>query len=86
MTRSLRVGGAQMGPIQKTDSRATVIDRMLRPPDQARAAGCDPIVYAGLTPPTFLVGSRILGAGLLQPSGQQIPPAISEARTDRATS
>ncbi len=29
MTRKLRVGGAQMGPIQKADGRESVVARML---------------------------------------------------------
>ena len=37
MERVMRVGGAQMGPIQKADSRQVVVRRMLDLLDQAKA-------------------------------------------------
>ena len=53
MTRNLRVGGAQMGPIQKAESREAVVARMLKLMDQALAEGCDLVVYPELTLTTF---------------------------------
>ena len=53
MTRKLRVGGAQMGPIQKAEGRETVVARMLRLMDRARAETCDLIVYPELALTTF---------------------------------
>ncbi len=53
MTRSLRVGGAQMGPIQKAESREAVVVRMLKLFDQAHQERCDVIVYPELTLTTF---------------------------------
>ena len=53
MSRILRVAGAQLGPIQKADDRASVVARMLRLLDQAREAGCDLIVYPELALTTF---------------------------------
>lgn len=42
-----------MGPIQKADSRQTAIKRMLDLLDQARARGCDLVVYPELALTTF---------------------------------
>ena len=53
VNRVLRVGGAQMGPIQKADSRQAVVRRMLDLLDQAKAAQCDLVVYPELTLTTF---------------------------------
>ena len=53
MTRTLRVGGAQMGPIQKAESREAVVARMVKLMDQALAEGCDLVVYPELTLTTF---------------------------------
>ncbi len=53
MTRNLRVGGAQMGPIQKAESREWVIARMLSLMDRAQAERCDLIVYPELALTTF---------------------------------
>jgi predicted amidohydrolase len=53
MERVLRVGGAQMGPIQKADSRQVVVRRMLDLLDQAKAEKCDLIVYPELALTTF---------------------------------
>ena len=53
MTRNLRVGGAQMGPIQKAENREAVVARMLKLMDQALAEGCDLVVYPELTLTTF---------------------------------
>src|SRR5262245_54202999 len=51
MTRNIKVAAAQLGPIQKAESRAVVVDRMLTLMRQAR--GCDLIVYPELTLTTF---------------------------------
>ncbi len=53
MTRKLRVGGAQLGPIQKAEGRETVVGRMLRLMDRAGAEKCDLIVYPELALTTF---------------------------------
>jgi len=53
MERVLRVGSAQMGPIQKADSRQVVVRRMLDLLDQAKAEKCDLIVYPELALTTF---------------------------------
>jgi N-carbamoyl-D-amino-acid hydrolase len=53
MARVLRIAGAQMGPIQKADSRQVVVRRMLDLLDQARARNCDLVVYPELALTTF---------------------------------
>jgi predicted amidohydrolase len=51
MTRIIKVAAAQLGPIQKADSRAAVVARMLALMRQAE--GCDLIVYPELALTTF---------------------------------
>lgn len=51
--RTLTVAAAQLGPIQKADSRESVIARMIALLDQAKAAGADLVVYPELALTTF---------------------------------
>ncbi len=51
--RDLVIGGAQLGPIQKADSRAAAVARMLALLDRARDAGCGLVVYPELALTTF---------------------------------
>ncbi len=51
--RKLVVGGAQMGAIQKADSRAHAVERMITLLDQAKAQGCTLVVFPELTLTTF---------------------------------
>ncbi|MEO1491670.1 MAG: N-carbamoyl-D-amino-acid hydrolase [Pseudomonadota bacterium] len=51
--RELVIGGAQMGPIQKADSREAVVARMMVLLDQAIAAKCDLVVFPELCLTTF---------------------------------
>jgi predicted amidohydrolase len=53
MSRVIRVGAAQMGPIQKAESRQAVVRRMLDLLEQARSEKCDLVVYPELTLTTF---------------------------------
>jgi N-carbamoyl-D-amino-acid hydrolase len=53
LSRTLRVGAAQMGPIHKADSRQAVVKRMIDLLDQAKAAKCDLVVYPELALTTF---------------------------------
>jgi N-carbamoyl-D-amino-acid hydrolase len=53
LSRVLRIGGAQMGPIQKADSRQAVVARMLDLLDQAKAKDCSLVVYPELALTTF---------------------------------
>lgn len=51
--RMLKVGGAQMGPIQKADSRQVIVARMIDLLDQAKAQNCDLVVFPELALTTF---------------------------------
>ena len=51
--RIINVGAAQMGPIQRADSKTTVVARMVALLDQAAAASCDLLVYPELALTTF---------------------------------
>jgi predicted amidohydrolase len=53
MSRIVRVGAAQSGPIQKIESRQTVVDRMLELMRKAKAEGCDIVVFTELALTTF---------------------------------
>ena len=53
MSRVITVGGAQMGPIARADSRTAVVDRMLALLDTAHARGCDLVVFPELALTTF---------------------------------
>jgi predicted amidohydrolase len=53
MPRVIRVGAAQMGPIQKAESRQVVVRRMLDLLEQAKVEKCDLVVYPELTLTTF---------------------------------
>ena len=51
--RNVRVGGAQLGAIQKADSRESVVARMIALLDQAAEQSCDFVVYPELALTTF---------------------------------
>ncbi len=51
--RWLRVGAAQLGPIGRHESRATVVDRLLAMLHQAASAGVDLVVYPELALTSF---------------------------------
>jgi predicted amidohydrolase len=53
LSRVLRVGAAQLGPVQKADSRQAVVRRMLDLLEKARSAKCDLVVYPELALTTF---------------------------------
>src|SRR3954467_12227141 len=51
--RVINVAAAQLGPIQKADSREAVVKRMIALMDEAKAKGADMIVYPELALTTF---------------------------------
>jgi predicted amidohydrolase len=51
--RLINVAAAQMGPVQRAESRQTVIPRMIALMDEAKARGADLIVYPELALTTF---------------------------------
>ncbi len=53
MSRLITVGAAQLGPIQRADSRADVVERLCALMRKAHARGCDLVVYPELALTTF---------------------------------
>jgi predicted amidohydrolase len=53
MSRIVTVGAAQVGPIARSETRAQVVTRLIALMRQAKAAGCDVVVYPELTLTTF---------------------------------
>ena len=53
MSRIVLVGAAQLGPIQRADTRTDVVARMLTLLHQAHAQGCDLVVFPELAFTTF---------------------------------
>lgn len=53
MTRIVKLGAAQLGPIQRADSRASVVQRWLGLLRQAHAMACDLVVFPELALTTF---------------------------------
>ena len=53
MTRMINVAAAQLGPIQRSDSRAHVVERLLAHLHQAHAMGCQLVVFPELALTTF---------------------------------
>jgi predicted amidohydrolase len=53
VTRLLRVGAAQLGPIARSETRDEVVDRLLALLHKAAEAGCEVVVYPELALTTF---------------------------------
>lgn len=53
MTRTIIVGAAQLGPIQKSDSRESVVQRLIAHLHQAKSSHCDLVVFPELALTTF---------------------------------
>jgi hypothetical protein len=53
LTRILTLGAAQLGPIARADSRATVVARLIALLRQARGHGCELVVFPELALTTF---------------------------------
>jgi len=53
MARIITVGAAQLGPIARNDNRAQVVERMRALLHQAKAHGCDLVVFPELALTTF---------------------------------
>ncbi|MDP1646611.1 MAG: N-carbamoyl-D-amino-acid hydrolase [Rubrivivax sp.] len=53
MPRIITVGAAQLGPIARNDSRAQVVERLLALMHDAKANGCDLVVFPELALTTF---------------------------------
>ena len=53
MTRVVRVGAAQSGPVQKDEGRQAVVGRLLELMKEAHSTGCDLVVFTELALTTF---------------------------------
>ncbi len=53
MPRTVTVGAAQLGPIQRSDDRASVVDRLVTLLREGAEAGCDLVAYPELALTTF---------------------------------
>lgn len=53
MARMLTIGAAQMGPIQRDDSRKDVVERLMNLLRQAHSSGCEVVVFPELALTTF---------------------------------
>lgn len=53
MSRIITIGAAQLGPIQASDDRSAVVERLLLLLRQAHSAGCDLVVFPELALTTF---------------------------------
>jgi predicted amidohydrolase len=53
MARIVTVAAAQLGPIQREDSRASCVERMIVLLQQSSRAGCDLVVFPELALTTF---------------------------------
>ena len=53
MTRIVKVGAAQLGPIQRSDSRESVVRRLLELLREAHGMACDVVVFPELALTTF---------------------------------
>jgi len=53
MSRVIRVGGAQMGPIQRSEGRQVAVARMIELLDQAKDEGCQLVAFPELALTTF---------------------------------
>ncbi len=53
MSRVITVGAAQLGPLQKSDTRKDAVARMVALIDQAAAKGCQLVVFPELALTTF---------------------------------
>ncbi|MEM7746250.1 MAG: N-carbamoyl-D-amino-acid hydrolase [Pseudomonadota bacterium] len=83
--RNITVGAAQMGPIQRADTKAEVVARMVALLDQAADAGCDLVVYPELALTTFFPRWDVSHPGESEPWYEaSMPNADVQPLFDRA--
>ncbi len=83
--RDVTVGAAQLGPIQKADTRADVVARMIVLLERAAEAGCDLVVYPELTLTTFFPRWYMEDQGEVdQWFEREMPNAATQPLFDRA--
>lgn len=86
MARFITVGAAQLGPIARRETRAQVVGRLLELMRQARAMGCDVVVYPELALTTFFPRWALTGQAEIdsfferQMPGPETRPLFAEAQ------
>ena len=82
--REIVIGGAQMGPIQRSDSRAAVVARMIALLDQAAGAGCNLVVFPELALTTFFPRWMMQGNEVAHWFETEMPNPDTQPLFDRA--
>ncbi|WP_339950430.1 N-carbamoyl-D-amino-acid hydrolase [uncultured Albimonas sp.] len=82
--RVIKIGGAQMGPIQKADGREAVVARMIALLDQAAAEGCGLVVFPELALTTFFPRWKEHEADIPSFYEDAMPGPATQALFDRA--
>ncbi len=82
--RVIRIGGAQMGPIQKADDRASVVARMIALLDRAAEQGCGLVVFPELALTTFFPRWKEHEADIPSFYEDAMPNAATQPLFDRA--
>ncbi|MEM1345074.1 MAG: nitrilase-related carbon-nitrogen hydrolase, partial [Pseudomonadota bacterium] len=82
--REIVIGAAQMGPIQRADTREAVVARMLALLDQAAAQGCQLVVFPELCLTTFFPRHLLEGADLDHWYETEMPGAATTPLFERA--
>ncbi|MEM8743578.1 MAG: N-carbamoyl-D-amino-acid hydrolase [Pseudomonadota bacterium] len=85
MSRVIRVGGAQLGPIQKSEGRQIAVARMIDLLDQAKAEGCQLVAFPELALTTFFPRWDMNDqAEIDQYFEEEMPNAATQPLFDRA--
>ena len=85
MSRVIRVGGAQLGPIQKSEGRQIAVARMIDLLDQAKAEGCQLVAFPELALTTFFPRWEMDDqAEIDQYFEEEMPNAATQPLFDRA--
>src|SRR5215813_5938133 len=86
MSRVVTVGAAQLGPIQRAEARPQVVKRLLDLLHQAKAHGCDLVVFPELALTTFFQRWRMADQAEIEAfferemPGPENRPLFDEAR------
>ena len=91
MSRFLTVGAAQMGPIQSSQTRRDVVERLIAHLREARRMGCDLVVFPELTLTTFFPRWWMTDQAEIdsfferEMPGNETAPLFNEAQAARAS-
>jgi hypothetical protein len=84
MTRVLTVAAAQMGPVERADSRASVVERLLTMLRAAAARGAELVVFPELALTSFFPRWDLSDAELLPFFESEMPGAATQVLFDEA--